>query len=521
MRSCLPRPIVAAILAWGVVVATPGAASAAPVAINGSPLTVYVGPQGQLQGSLADASRIYYSPLEELGDAGFFLAFPTAGAGPAELNGHVWGFEGSAGPHGLDEYVNTAQKPVTGSGSAADPFSQLTEYKAVGGTDGVYVAQTTTYANGAQQFGAKWVVTNKTEKPLNFRALAAADFYFEGDDRGTGIFTLGPPRFVGGVNVDSGRSGGFVEVNDGISPPWSHYQELAFPAVWTEVVERAAEPIPSGFDDTVDANDVDNAGGVEWDQYREAVLPAGASATFELLARTGQPAALQLNPTNAAAPQGVPIAISATAVDSNGAPYAGQALRYAITGANPGSGVVTLDGSGTAVVTDPGTNAGGDTVAVFVDFNGDGVRQAAEPQASALTTFVDQVPPRCTIKIRGDRPGGSGGAGRPLMITVDCSETSSVTVNATLIAPAAANGSSAVTRRRQGAGKRVKFRLPSTKAEIPPGASTALRIKVPKKIARRYAGSKLTAKIVATVMDGAGNRSKAKKTAKVRISGRG
>ena len=69
------------------------------------------------------------------------------------------------------------------------------------------------------------------------------------------------------------------------------------------------------------------------------------------------------------------------------------------------------------MITDPGTNAGADTVVAFVDFNNNGTREAAEPQASALATFVDSVPPTCSVKVSGDRPGGSGGAGKPLIIT--------------------------------------------------------------------------------------------------------
>ena len=46
------------------------------------------------------------------------------------------------------------------------------------------------------------------------------------------------------------------------------------------------------------------------------------------------PSALQINPTNAGAPKGVPINFTVGAFDTNGVPYAGRTLRYAITGAN-------------------------------------------------------------------------------------------------------------------------------------------------------------------------------------------
>lgn len=515
MSRSLSRLALAVVAVCATLGATAGAALAEPVAIPGNPMTVYVGGQGQLQAFLSGSEDgIYYHPTEQLGDAGFFLAFPGES---------VWGFDGTAGPFGLEQYEEVAQEPVTGSGTAADPFSQETVYGVPGG---VYVTETTTYVNGATEFNNKWEVTNETGTSVKFRAFAAADFYFEGDDRGTGVFTLGPPRFIGGTNVDTGRSGGFVEVTGGAgaSPPWSHYQELPYPNIWTEVIEEAFEP-GVHFNDTVDPNDEDNAGGVEWDQYETTGLANHASTTFEVIARVAVPAALQLDPTNAGAPQGVPISITGTALDSVGAPYAGQLLHYDITGVNPGTGNLTLDAAGKAVIVDPGANAGGDTISAFVDFNHDGVREANEPQASALATFVDSIPPSCTVTVKGDRPGGRGGAGNALVISVNCDETTSLTVHTTLIAPvlgkhhkAHASSATAARKRHKGHKKRKRrIHLPKSTATIQPGADTAVSIKVPKGIARRYAGHRLTAKVVATVTDSSGNTTTTKTTSKVKI----
>jgi hypothetical protein len=67
------------------------------------------------------------------------------------------------------------------------------------------------------------------------------------------------------------------------------------------------------------------------------------------------------------------------------------------------TGSATLNAAGVGVVTDSGTNAGADNVTVFVDFNNDGIREPIEPQPTALATFVDSVPPTCTIKVSGTR----------------------------------------------------------------------------------------------------------------------
>jgi hypothetical protein len=479
--------------------ATP--ALAAPVPLGGSPLNVIVGDQGQLQAFRQDRTDptqppgIFYRATEQLGDAGFFLAFPGAMGNPAALDGTVWGFDGSAGPHLSDVYTNTSQGGVTGSGTAADPLKQISVYEVNTGTAQARVTQTTTYVNGSQEFRVNWVVRNLQATALRFKALSAADFFFEGDDAGVGIFTEGPPRFIGGTNVDSGSSGGFVEV----APAWSAYQALDFPTVWSKV-RGAADNGNLVWDNTVLDHPDDNAGGVEWDQGLTAPLAQNQDRSFDLIIRSAVPSALQLNPPNAASRQGVPVGITATATDSNGAPYAGKTLRYTIAGPNATTGSATLDPTGSAVITDPGTNAGTDSVTVFVDFNNDGVRQSVEPQATALASFLDQVPPTCTLKASGTLVGG-GASGKPLVITVNCGEGATVTVATTLTAPAARRAVASAKKKK----KAKKIKLKPTKKTVVAGQPTKLSVKIPKSVARKYAGKTLTATMTITAKDAAGN----------------
>jgi hypothetical protein len=328
-----------------------------------------------------------------------------------------------------------------------------------------------------------------------------------------GIFTAGPPRFIGGTNINSGSSGGFVEVTGGGVAPWSAYQALRYglfdpDSVWGKI-EASADSSSASFDDSVLAEAVDNAGGIEWDQYATTGLASGATAAFETVVRSAVPSALQLNPTNAASRQGVPIGITATATDSNGAPYAGKTLRYSIAGPNATTGSANLDASGAAVMTDPGAKAGTDTLTAFVDFNSNGSRDASEPQASALATFVDSVPPTCSIKASGTVVGGSG-AGQPLVITVNCGEGATVTVATTLTAPGGPSASSSK--------KAKKIKLKSVKKKVKKGKPTAIRIKIPKSIAHRYAGQTLKAKIATTARDKAGNKRKKVKTTTIHFA---
>jgi hypothetical protein len=505
------RVVAAALAVIALCAAAASGAGAAPVALGGSPLNVYVDQLGQLQAFRdGQGSGIYFPDTSTTGDAGFFLAVP--GATP-----QVFGFNGFAGPHDVTAFDSVSQGAVTVSGATR---SQVTTYRAT--AVGLTVTQTTTYVNGSQEFGLRWDVAKSATGPasVTFKPIAAADFFFDGSDRGTGIYTQGPPQFIGGTNADTGNSGGFVEVLGGASPPWFKYQALAFgnldpSEVWYRVVHAADDAGPV-FDDTVVGDQVDNAGAVEW---ANTTLANGQSARFEIVARTAIPSALQLSPTNAGAPKGVPINITATALDTSGRPYAGRTLRYAITGANSvAAGQVTLDATGNGVITDPGTNAGPDTVVAFVDFNNDGIRETAEPQASALATFVDNVAPSCKVKVSGDRPGGSGGAGKPLIITVNCNEPSTVTVQTSLTARAATHARAAMVDKRKKAKRKVAIKLKTTTVTVLPGQKVPVALKLSSAVRKKYAGKTLTATITVTARDASGNVKRTKATRTVKLA---
>jgi hypothetical protein len=508
------RRVAAATIA--VIALCAGGASAAgaadPVALGGNPLNVYIGERGQLQAFRAGVPEgIYYRSTSTTGDAGFFLAVLGA-------PGTVYGFDGNAGPHGTTDYVLVSQGAVTGSGTAADPRTQDTVYRT--GPAGLLVTQTTSYVNGSQFFTIRWVVRNTDMGAAHFKAFAAADFFFDGSDRGTGIYTQGPPQFIGGTNADTGNSGGFAEVPG--TTAWSRYQALAYGGsaneVWGKIDGAAADANPT-FDNTVIGEQVDNAGGVEWDQYATgAGLPNGATATFSLVARSAVPSALQINPPNAGSPKGVPINFTVGAFDTNGTPYAGKTIRYSITGVNAGTGSATVGADGNAVITDPGTNAGADTVVAFLDFNNNGTREAVEPQASALATFVDSVPPTCSVKVSGDRPGGSGGAGKPLVITVNCNEAATVTVQTTLQPRSSRSRAATVDKKKKPKKKKVTIKLKTTTVTVAPGQAVPVSLKLSSAVRKKYAGKTLTATITVTARDASGNVKKTKATRTVKLA---
>jgi hypothetical protein len=225
------------------------------------------------------------------------------------------------------------------------------------------------------------------------------------------------------------------------------------------------------------------------------------------------PAALRLQPSNSGAPRGVPINITAIATDTSGTPYTGKLLRYRIIGPNAGSGTRTVAANGTATITDPGTVAGRDTIVAFVDFNGDGVRQPVEPQASALATFVDSIAPSCRVSVSGTQVGGSG-AGKPLVINVNCNEPASVRVSTTLQVPRNLSSADAAARRRS---RTRKIKLKAVTKTVAPGRRVPLRIKIPKSVRRKYAGKRLTAKVSVRVTDASRNAKTVKRTKKIKL----
>lgn len=275
------------------------------VSFPGGPLTVSVGELGQCQSSYETSGDNYFPPGGSIGDCGFFLAFPAAGSGqPPALQGTTWGFEGAAGPHGLDLYAPVSQSPVTGSGTTGDPYTQVTVFKVADyeGYEDARVTETTTYVNGADQFTSTYDLTNTSTGPLYFRAIYAGDLYVGGDDFGTGVFEATSRRFVGGENAESGAVGGFLETAE---LPWSSFGEGCWNdtaeedvddeevegrcvgaqftdyGIWHTVETTVEEP--HAFNESIEPTDVDNAVGVEWDQFREAGLPAGQQQAFKII----------------------------------------------------------------------------------------------------------------------------------------------------------------------------------------------------------------------------------------------
>lgn len=422
------RRLIAAI-AVVMAAALAGASSAAAegvVAFNSSPLNVFVGPRGECQSSYSVTGVNYF--INENGDCGFFLAFPKdeLKKQPLFVQGKTFGFSGAAGPHLTNMYVPVSQSAVTGAGTSGSPFTQTTifdvaEEEVEGKPKGIIaqVTETTTYVTGAPDFTSTYAVKNEGEKTMYFRGIYAGDLYVAGEDFGIGSFLGGPPRFIGGVNTGVGIIGGFIE-----STPWSAWEEGCWnetpesrcegaaagdPGIWHIVRGSAEKETGPVFNDEADAAHIDNAVGVEFDEYLTKGLAHNEVAAFTIINHTEAPAGLSASPASQTLVQGQTETVNVTALNTAGKPYAGGIVRYTVSGANPQSGAITLNGSGQGAISYVGTNVGVDTIQMFLDLGNTGSRTPTDPSATATVTFTPKPPtPNSTYVVQAIKANPNG-----------------------------------------------------------------------------------------------------------------
>ncbi|HKI67638.1 MAG TPA: hypothetical protein VJ989_10280, partial [Solirubrobacterales bacterium] len=289
-----------------------GAGAARATTIDGDQLDIFLSDTGNVQVQpLNQNSYTFYYPGDEAGDAGFFIGVPATGEtfGP--------GLTAGSTPY---VYQAGTSGPVTGLGTAASPLRQITTYNAVEGSTVAEVTQTTTYVNGENSFKQRFEVKNVSGSSLAYRALAAADLYLEGSDDGTGFFTPGPPRMVGGLSEATGRAGGLREVP---TSPWSAFQELPYENIWEDTVFAPGGP---GFNNSIDSRLLDNAIGVQWDDHYSSGLGNGATASYEIEWQFGL-AGLTAAPASALLGTGSFHQVTVTATDANGDLINGGTIR--------------------------------------------------------------------------------------------------------------------------------------------------------------------------------------------------
>ena len=358
-------------------------AQAATATIPGSPLTITADDTGIIQVAFTgSASGEFAAQPNAPAYAGLTAALRTAGT--ANVFSYTTG--------GGFRFTPTAAQPptVTGDGSPGNPFILTSRFDAVPGPPGqtlpqAHVDEQIVYVNGTTDVAVTYAFsTTVSAAALQGRIFVSGDLAVAGNSSGFGFFNASPVRQVGGVNPLGNGAAGLLEVT-----PWSAYQEDVLSAIQNIVNSTSATP-PS-FANTVNPNLVDNAVGVQWNfSGFSAGAPFGESVVWHF-ARTTPLQLVAAQPTRTV---GETATVNVAARNGDGSPTAGSPVRYAITGANPGSGTVTTAADGNAAITWTGLKTGIDTLSAFVDLDGNGVRNVnTEPAATATVTWGAAPPP--------------------------------------------------------------------------------------------------------------------------------
>lgn len=366
------------LLAALAVVALPATASAAFQQIDGSPLDVFVGDSGRLQARYdGQTSGEFFPSSSNEANAGFSLG-TDLGQSPT-----LYGYAGSG-------FTPVSQTPVTGTGTAPDPFRVITVYKAAISSQSqqqppgeITVTQTVTYVNGTSSFRVRTEIRSNGQTNVTFRPQMGADLTPGGSDSGFGYLVGGAPtRTVGGYNPSSGGAALIGEVT-----PWRSYQAEHYTTVNTALRDLAGNGLTNAISNVF----VDIGTGAQWPDV--TLCGCGTStAAYEADWRFTRFAGLSLEPANADRAVGDTHTLTVKAQSPEGGPGGGTNVHFQVDGANDASGTAVTGPDGSTSFSYTGANAGSDFVRAFGDINGNGTQDGGEPSATAQVNWIAPVP---------------------------------------------------------------------------------------------------------------------------------
>lgn len=242
MRSVLAAVVAAICLAVGAVPAA-GAASCPGQCqtITGSPLAVVVTADSSLQIYYqGGTSGQVFSPSSQRGNAGTHIGVDGVAYSPGSMN-------------------PVSQTPVTGAGSADDPFTVVTVYDVA--QTGLRVTETVRMVNGQPYFRIDRRITNTRAQARQVRVFHYADLYLLGSDRGYGYYDPATGA-VGGQNANADFFQAFIPIT-----PAQFYSEGGYSTVLSQVSTAAAggANLPNTILPAGDpANLIDNGAALQW-----------------------------------------------------------------------------------------------------------------------------------------------------------------------------------------------------------------------------------------------------------------
>jgi hypothetical protein len=343
--------------------------------IDGSPLDVTVSSAGSVRTGFddpADPGGVLY----DNGTSGFVLRF-THGALAGRTFGTMMGEPFHSDPQSA---------PVRNGATVTQATTFRVRWDDV---DYARVHQTTRYTDGESRVRVTYRVESLTDEPLAFRAATFGGVSLNGSSWGPNLRLDSPRRFLGATDPASGISAGVEEVavsnlaSDAAPVPVPAWSGSSLGSFW-ELSDRFRSPAGVGSHVEPEGSRVV---AVEWGDHAslDDALTAGldAASRYEVVWRLRKPPALHLTPPTTVAETRHTHRVTATLLDLEEQPLNDVALRWKITGAHPGEGVATSAGLGQAVIAWEGSKVGRDTITVYADHDGDGERDADEPERTA------------------------------------------------------------------------------------------------------------------------------------------
>jgi hypothetical protein len=210
-----------------------------------------------------DAVLSFYPSDTVPGDCGTLLALGSTVYSP-DFDNHG---RSATSTYSGGAFTPVSQTPVTGTGSAADPFTVVTVVDV--GATGLRITQRDTYVIGTKYYRSEITIANSGASAQDVVLYHAGDCYLAETDVGYGA--LGTPEGVfcsqNANNAPPGRLIGFIPEQAG-----SHRYEDDYSTVWSAI---NGSPFP---DTCRCAESIDNGAGLSWNLN----VPAGGSVSRSL-----------------------------------------------------------------------------------------------------------------------------------------------------------------------------------------------------------------------------------------------
>jgi len=254
--------------AKGAVTHTPAVTPFMDIASAGPLTHVWLGNElsCQVQHVTDGTTHEFYPPGTIPGDCGTFIAMGGTLYAPDFAN-HGVTATGNLGPYTV--FTPISQTPVTGTGTAADPFQVVTVVDV--STTGLRIQQTDRYIIGDESYRTEVMITNNGASAASGVLYRAGDAFLGGSDFGFGFTEVFGTRQAVGCsvnpnNIPPDRIEEWVPLTGG-----NNFYQSFYGSVWSFIGTEAP------FPDTCDcATFQDNGAGISWNFS----IAAGGSATY-------------------------------------------------------------------------------------------------------------------------------------------------------------------------------------------------------------------------------------------------